>query len=59
MSETLYFCTKQSWEPCKLHPVDCPNCINADVCQVRETKLAHPDAFRSCRFYRSKQRRLA
>jgi len=59
MSETPENCTKLIWESCRLHPVDCDNCQNGDRCQMRADMQAHPDKIKSCRFYRSKQRRLA
>lgn len=48
-------CTKSIHEPCHLHPVDCPNCLNGDVCQMRETFEAHPDKLKRCRFYQPKK----
>lgn len=49
MSETREECTKKSYEPCRLHPVDCPNCAKGDTCQQREITQAHPDKIKSCR----------
>jgi len=57
MSETPETCTKSINEPCLLHPVDCPNCQNGDVCQMREDMRAHPDQIKSCRFFRKKKGR--
>jgi len=57
MSETPESCTKRIWEPCLLHPVDCDNCQNGDVCQMRETMQAHPDLIKSCQFFRKKKER--
>lgn len=54
MSETPETCTKKIWEPCLLHPVDCPNCSNEDGCQMREIMEAHSDKIKSCRFFRKK-----
>ena len=50
--ETPETCTKKYWEPCRLHPVDCPNCESGDTCQMRKDKHAHPDVFKSCGFFR-------
>jgi len=52
MSETPESCTKNISELCKLHPVDCPNCVRGDVCQQRPIMEAHPDKIKSCRFFR-------
>jgi len=54
MSETPESCTKSINEPCKLHPVDCPNCIRADVCQQSALMRAHPDKIKSCPGFRSR-----
>jgi len=54
MSETPETCTHPIWEPCRLHPVDCPNCRNGDNCQMRETMQAQPDRIKRCRFFRPK-----
>jgi len=54
MSETPETCTHLIWEPCKLHPVDCPNCLNEVSCQMREIMQAHPDQIKRCRFFRPK-----
>jgi len=49
-------CTKSINEPCRFHPVDCDNCRNGDVCQMRADVKAHPDKIKRCRFYRPKKR---
>jgi len=54
MSETPESCTKSIHEVCLLHPVDCPNCINGDVYQMRETMQAHSDKIKRCKFFRRK-----
>ena len=57
MSETPDNCTHPIWEPCRLHPVDCENCMHADVCRMRETFQAYPDQIKRCRFFRAKKGR--
>jgi len=54
--ETPETCTHQIGDPCKLHPVDCDNCMNGDVCQMRADMQAHPDKIKRCRSYRPKKR---
>ena len=44
-------CTHGITEPCRLHPVDCENCIHGDVCRMSATMKAHPDKIKSCRFF--------
>ena len=53
-AETPESCTKKIWEPCLLHPVNCPECRNGDRCQMRPDMEAHPDKIKSCRFFRRK-----
>jgi len=55
MSETPDTCTHPITEPCRLHPVDCPNCLNGDRCQMKADMQAHKDKIRRCRFYRPKK----
>jgi len=59
MSETPETCTKRIYEPCLLHPVDCPNCQSGDVCQMREDMQRYPEIIKSCRFFRKKKERRA
>ena len=51
MKAGVFICTKSIYEPCQLHPVDCENCANGDVCQMRRDMQAHPDVIKSCRFF--------
>ena len=57
MTERPGECTKQIWEPCRLHPVDCENCRNGDVCQMRETMEAHLDKIKRCKLFDPKKAR--
>jgi len=54
MSETPEDCTKPWYEPCQLHPVDCPTCTNEPTCQMKADMQAHKDKIRRCRQYRRK-----
>lgn len=54
--ETAENCTKTIQESCRLHPVDCGNCQNGDVCQQRKDMQAHPDKIKSCLHFRPKRR---
>lgn len=56
MSETIENCTKRLSEPCKQHPVDCPNCENGRTCGQRMDMRAHPDKIKSCPHFRPKVR---
>jgi hypothetical protein len=50
--ESYEHCSKAYYEPCRLHPVNCDNCRSGSTCQMRQDKKAHPDVFKSCKFYR-------
>ena len=50
--KTPHTCSTSINEPCPFHPVDCPRCVNRDMCQMRETMQAHPDKIKRCKFYR-------
>jgi len=54
MSEGVFECTKKITEPCSLHPMDCPNCVNGAVCGMRAIMEARPDIIKRCRFFRKK-----
>ena len=58
MSERPGECTKEIWEPCRLHPVDCPNCRNEATCQMKDTIRAHPDMIKRCKHFDPKKGRL-
>lgn len=53
-SETYESCTKTIYEPCRLHPVDCENCVQGAGCRQREVMQTHPDKIKSCRAFRPK-----
>jgi hypothetical protein len=54
MAETPESCTHAINEPCKLHPVDCPRCVNADKCGQKEEVQKYPDQIKRCKFFRAK-----
>jgi len=54
MSETRENCTKTVYDECRLHPVDCPNCVHGDTCKARSWMQANPSALKSCRHFRKK-----
>lgn len=58
MRESYKECSLPITEPCPYHPVDCPNCEDGDVCQMREDMQSHPNIIRRCRFFRKKKERL-
>jgi len=51
MSESRAHCTHPIWEPCLLHPVDCPNCMWSVSCSMRPYFEAHKDRLKRCRFF--------
>jgi len=48
-------CTKQIHQECALHPVDCPNCVHKDKCQMRETMQAYPEIIKRCKFFKRRK----
>ena len=49
MTETPEECTKKIYEPCRLHPVDCPNCENEPTCRIKDVMRAHPNQIKRCK----------
>jgi len=54
MSKRPESCTHRMSEPCRLHPVDCPNCVYGDRCQQRTFMQKYPEKIKSCRFFLQK-----
>ena len=50
-------CTREVWQPCRLHPVDCPNCKNESSCQMKDTMRANPDKIKRCKHFDPKEGR--
>jgi len=51
MSENRAHCTHPIWEPCALHPVDCPNYRWSQTCQMRLFFLVYKGRLKRCRFF--------
>lgn len=57
MSESYKECSVPAGQECPYHPIDCPNCVNGDVCQQRPEMERHRDVIKRCRFFRPKEPR--